>query len=390
LRLAFRLACVLILITSGGASAHDPSTYGGVFRSRNLGGTWLNADVGIFLNAALTVAIDPRDPAHLLAGTDLGILRSRNGGRSWVSEAPDVIFGAVFAAAFLPEGDMCAAASGVFRRAGDRWAAVRAPDAAVPARVIAAGASGRQVYLLGPHSLFASQDGGRSFAGVPGLAETRRMTALVVIPAPQELLVAVVDGRIMTSQDGGHQWRDGGVGEESEPVTTVALDPHATSRIWAAIANRLVMSDDIGSEPRPVWRPVGRALPEPGTKIRGIAAEADAATLLVTTDRGTYRSENGGDSWTLKEDNLPIHLEAGPLARDPEDARIVYAVYSLMPYSEVWRAANDGGNLMARLDPISLAGGTAFCLLVLIGGGLSARWLAHRRLAGHRTSRAPQ
>ena len=46
-----------------GASAHDPSAYGGLFRSRDLGGIWLNADVGLFLNAALTVAVDPRDPA---------------------------------------------------------------------------------------------------------------------------------------------------------------------------------------------------------------------------------------------------------------------------------------------------------------------------------------
>ena len=49
----------------------------------------------------------------------------------------------------------------------------------------------------------------------------------------------------------------------------------------------------------------------------------------------------------LKEDNLPIHLEAGPLARDPSDAGVLYAVYSLMPYSEVWRAAIEGGNLLA-------------------------------------------
>jgi hypothetical protein len=34
----------------------------------------------------------------------------------------------------------------------------------------------------------------------------------------------------------------------------------------------------------------------------------------------------------LKEDNLPIHLEAGALAQDPSDA-------GLMPYSEVWRSA---------------------------------------------------
>jgi len=80
-QLALALACMLFLLP-GTASSHDASSYGGVFRSRDLGAAWLNADVGLFLNAALVIAVDPRDSSHLLVGTDLGILSSRNGGRS--------------------------------------------------------------------------------------------------------------------------------------------------------------------------------------------------------------------------------------------------------------------------------------------------------------------
>src|SRR5260221_3552777 len=114
-RLTLWLACVVSLL-AGSASTHDASSYGGVFRSRDLGAAWLNADVGLFLNAAIVIAVDPRDSSHLLVGTDLGILSSHNGGRSWVPEARDVIIGAVFALAFSPDGelDMCSAASGVF------------------------------------------------------------------------------------------------------------------------------------------------------------------------------------------------------------------------------------------------------------------------------------
>src|SRR5947208_1065381 len=126
---------------------------------------------------------------------------------------------------------------------------------------------------------------------------------------------------------------------------------------------------------------VGRSLPEPKARVRGIAASADAATLVVSSDRGIYRSGDGGETWALKEDNLPIHIEAGPLARDPSDAGIIYAVFSLMPYAEVWRMAIEGGNLLARVDPISLAGGLSFCVLVLIGGGLAVWRLSRRRAA---------
>ena len=383
-----RLACLLLALTGGSAWAHDPSSYGGVFRSRNLGGTWLSADVGLFLNAALAVAVDPREPSRLLVGTDLGLLGSRNGGRSWSPEAPDLIFGAVFAVAFSADGEqaLCASQSGVFRFAGGRWAPAHAPDAAIPARAIVAGAANDRIYLLGRSRLFASDDGGQSYVAVPGLPQAREMTALAVTGTAPEILVAVIDGRVMTSQDGGRAWRDGGLGRDGEGVDTVAPDAYAPDRIWAASADRIHVSADLGA----TWRAAGGPLPEPGTKVRGIAADASATTLVVTTQRGTYRSEDGGQTWVLKEDNLPIHLEAGPLARDPSDPRLIYAVYSLMPYSEVWRAANEGGNLFARMDPISLAGGISFFLLVLLGGGFVAFKLAGARTARSVTPSAPQ
>src|SRR5437868_11747064 len=119
-RLTLWLACVMSLL-AGSASPHDASSYGGVFRSRDLGAAWLNADVGLFLNAALVIAVDPRDSSHLLVGTDLGILSSHNGGRSWMSEARGLIIGGGFALAFSPDRDVggCGAASGVVRRGSE-------------------------------------------------------------------------------------------------------------------------------------------------------------------------------------------------------------------------------------------------------------------------------
>src|SRR5437879_8031051 len=182
-QLAFALACMLFLL-AGSASSHDASSYGGVFRSRDLGAAWLNADVGLFLNAALVIAVDPRDSSHLLVGTDLGILSSRNGGRSWVPEARDIIIGAVFALAFSSDGElaMCAAANGVFRRDRDRWLRAEAPESAIPARALVAGRANNRFYLLGRNGLFASADGGRTYAVVPGLPQMSEITALAAIP----------------------------------------------------------------------------------------------------------------------------------------------------------------------------------------------------------------
>jgi photosystem II stability/assembly factor-like uncharacterized protein len=370
---------IALTLASAGVRAHDPSAYGGLFRSRDLGQTWLNADVGLFLSAALAVAVDPRDPNHLLLGTDLGLLRSKSGGRSWTPEAPGRIIGAVFALAFAPDGRsaVCAAPSGVFHGQEGEWRRADAPGDAAPARGLALGAVPGSVYLIGRDGLLESGDGGQSYARVASaLPPQAEITALAVAQQPSELLLAVIDGQLMASGDGGRHWQLRAQGLGDAPIDTVVLDP-TPHRVWAAGGDRIFVSDDLGA----TWRAVGQPLPEPGTHVRGIAADATAMTLLVTSHRGMYRSEDGGHSWMLKESNLPVHLESGPLTRDPSDARTLYAVYSLMPYAEVWRTALEGGNLLARVDPVSLAGGLAFVLLLLIGGGLLVRWLAGPRSA---------
>ena len=377
----------LTLTAVSAARAHDASAYGGLFRSLNLGGTWLNADVGLFLNGALTVAVDPRDPNHLLMGTDVGLLSSRNGGRSWSPEAPGLIMGAVFAIAFSSDGGtaICGAPTGIFRLARGFWTRAAAPDGAVPAREVAFGSAPDRIYLLGNGSLFISEDGGQSFHRLrEGLRGADRITAFAVAMQAGELLFAVIDGKIMASDNGGKEWRQRAVGLGGDPVDTVLLDRAVPGRLWAASGDRIFVTDDRGLR----WRPAGRPLPEPGTNVRGIAADDAASTVVVTTDRGLYRSTDGGRSWALKEDNLPTHLEAGPLIRDPNEMQTLYAGYSLLPYPELWRAARDGVNLLSRVDPVSLAGGFAFIALLMIGGTLLVGWLQRRRpdMTPHRGS----
>jgi photosystem II stability/assembly factor-like uncharacterized protein len=373
------LGLLLLAFAAGSAWPHDASSYGGLFRSRNLGGTWLRADVGLFLNVPLVVAVDPRNPSHLLAGTDLGLIVSHNGGLTWAPEARDLIFGAVFAAVFLDGGEraICAAQSGVFRLDDGHWSPARTPEAAIPARMLAVGASADRIYLLGRSQLFASGDDGRTFSEVYRTSDGQEMTALAVIRSVPARIMAVVDGKITASEDGGRQWRPTSPGGPTGPIDIVAADAQVPRRVWAGGGGRVFFSDDLGAS----WRAAAGPLPEPGTKVRGIAANAEAKVLAVSTNRGLYRSEDGGETWMLKEDNLPLHLEAGPLARDPADANVLYAVYSLMPYAEAWRIAVETGNLSKALDPVYIGGATALALVVLIGGGLFALRLVRMRAA---------
>jgi photosystem II stability/assembly factor-like uncharacterized protein len=243
-------------------------------------------------------------------------------------------------------------------------------------REVAFGSTPDRMYLVGTGALFISEDRGQSYRRLrEGPGGDDRITAFAVATQPEELLFAVIDGKIIASEDGGQEWHQRALGLGAGPIDTALLDRAVPGRLWAAGADRIFVSDDLGLQ----WRPLGRPLPEPGTNLRGIAADEGASTLVVTTDRGLYRSTDGGRSWTLKENNLPAHLEAGPLIRDPNEMQTLYAGYSLLPYPEVWRAARDGVNLLSRLDPVSLAGGFAFIALLMVGGGLLVGWLQRRR-----------
>ncbi|HJS86401.1 MAG TPA: hypothetical protein VJ779_13170 [Acetobacteraceae bacterium] len=368
-RLAFAMG--LALLAPIPVQAHDASAYGGVFRSRNAGGTWLSADAGLFLNAALIVAVDPRDPAHLLLGTDTGLLRSVNGGRSWKPEAKGVVTGAVFAVAFAPGRGtiLCAATNGVFRFADGRWNRADVPPDAMPARRIAFGTKPGRVYLLGRNGLFASDNQGRSFAPLHTPPRGAKVTALAVSIAPEETIVALADGALLASLDDGSHWEDRGA--DAGPFETLLYDEAPSGHLWAKARGALLASDDLGRH----WHVVGR-LPEPNIIVRGIAAEA--ARVILTSDRGMYISLDGGQTWQFEESGLPVHIEAGSLTRDPSDQRTLYAVYSLMPYAQVWRAALEGSTLLSRVDATQLIGGGAFMVTLLLVGFMLVRWLAHR------------
>ena len=84
---------------------------------------------------------------------------------------------------------------------------------------------------------------------------------------------------------------------------------------------------------------------------------------------------------------MPVHLESGLLMRDPHDSSTLYAGFSLGPYEEMWRRAEQGGSLLAHLDPVSLAGGLAFLVFLIVIGIVATLWLVRRYRGADAASR---
>jgi hypothetical protein len=363
---------LLIALAAPPALAHDPSAWGGLFRSRDGGATWVLASPGRYPTAAVAVAISPIDPNHLLLGTDSGLLRSRNGGRDWDIEAPKVLTGAGLAAVFATDGHraLVSMSTGVFRSDGNSdWHPTPLPSGAVPARAIVRGSDAGRAFLAGWTGLLRTDDWGASWSNVADGLPDAPATALVVAPGSPERVYVVVDARIWMRTDGAGSWVSRDVGLSGLRIEALGLDSGDPPRLWTAGADRVFRSDDGGAS----WQPVGKPLPEPNTTVHAILATG--RMIVLTTHRGLYRAAGDEEPWEPVVENLPAHLEAGPLLRDPADPTTLYAGFAVVPYTVLWRRAAEGAATLRHIDLTSLLGGVAFLMLLALAAGAILRRL---------------
>ncbi len=376
--LTWALSCLLLVTLvawyEAPAVAHDPSAWGGLYRTRDGGATWFLANEGRFVTAALDIAVDPIDPARLLLATDSGLLRSDNGGRDWEVVDSDLLRGAVFAVAVSPDGGRAIASTGsaivvTDARGHGGWRAVQAPSGAAPARQIVVGAQPGQVYIAGGDGLLRSDDWGDTWRPTGDGLPSAIVSRLVSLPARADgpaRLVAVSGGALWLSDDGAQTWRQRADLLPPVRIDTVVADGRMAGRLWAGGGGRVFLSDDAGLS----WRPIGSPLDEQNTPIHGIGADLDVQSLVLTTERGLYRSGDGGMTWDLLADGVPVHLPARPLTRDLGGDGTLYAGFSIRPYESIWQSAAEGTTTLQRLDAVNVGGGLAFLTLVTLGGGV--------------------
>jgi photosystem II stability/assembly factor-like uncharacterized protein len=371
-----------ILVSPVPVSAHDPSAYGGLFRSRDGGITWFPANPGRIVSGAIALAVSPVEPTHLLLATDSGLLRSRNAGLDWSLEAPSLLVGAVFAVAFDADGGRALASTGtaLFRSEdGQTWQAVTAPAGTLPARLLVPDGPGR-VYLVGWEQLYASDDWATSWTALASPVPEAPITQLLVARG-RGTVYAIAGERLWAMDDRTSVWRPADARLPHGSIDAVSADPREPQRLWATAGGQVFRSDDGATS----WRPWGRPVGEARVAVRGVALSVSARDAVLTTDRGLYRSAEG-ERWEIPGDNLPGHLEAWPLVRDPSDPDTLYAGFALVPYPQLWRLAAERTSALARVGPMGFAGSVAFLGLVGLAGAAVLRGL--RRYDRDRRARA--
>ncbi len=283
-RIALMAATLLALqLAAGPALAHDPSSWGGLFRSRDAGIHWFVANEGRFVTAAVAVAVDPTDPNHLLLATDSGLLHSHNGGRDWTESGAGLLRGLILAVAFAPEGGLALAASGaglfLSNDSAETWQMTGFPLTAGLITSIQITPSGRH-YIAARQGVLRSGDRAATWQDVSQGLPEGQVQALVVRsdPAGPERLYAVINGRLFASASGA-TWRPFGSGLPSGELDLVAAGQRE-AELWAAGQALVYRSEDAGL----TWRPLPSQLEPPSTRVHAIQV-ADSQTTLVLAGR---------------------------------------------------------------------------------------------------------
>ena len=321
----------------------------GVFKSTDRTATWSSSSAGLTDASVRVLTVDPAVPETVYAGTPSGLFVSLDAAASWtrVPGLPATIFDAVV---FDPANSLTVYAvstdAGVFRSAdgGASWAPVNAGLSGAAPRTLAFDPFSPSTIYLGTiqKGIYRSFNGGLTWTAMNNGLDNLHVLALAFDPsAPGTIYAGTANGGLFKTINGGARWdvRNNGLGViGSNLVSTILIDPTATSRIYAATDVGIAISDDGAAswtdyegglsinalvmppdDPATLYAGEGSAVSVGGlwrsnnrgvrgswvccdTGIRNISIASMAASptgaLYVGLRRGILRTTDGGATWT--------------------------------------------------------------------------------------------
>jgi photosystem II stability/assembly factor-like uncharacterized protein len=217
---------------------------------------------------------------------------------------------------------------------------------------------------------YRSLDGGKSWKNV-GLKASEHIGKIVVDPKSSDVVYVAAQGPLWApggergvykTTDGGKTWKDVLTISENTGVSDLWMDPRDPSLLYATSYQRrrhvwgmvhggpegaIWKTTDAGA----TWRKLEKGIPKVDLGRIGLAvspADPDVLFALIEAsdpkDRGTYRSNDRGESWTRVGDySAPGPQYYQELIPDPKK---VDRVYSMDTYNQV---TEDGGKTWKRL-----------------------------------------
>ncbi|MFO0760668.1 MAG: hypothetical protein U0359_29590 [Byssovorax sp.] len=293
------------------------------------------------------VAVDPQDPAHLVAATDSGgVFESKDGGGLWVPANQGITTPLIAGVAFDPGAPgvvLALTSDGIFRRDGGDFqlvnADLRATDIDYPLQASPAGDRlvvatsmntgvstdhGKTwqvthtystfladiafdpvlpdvVYLAINDAVLRSDDGGASFsplAPLPGPSEGRMAAGKAVLYAGS---FGAMDPRLYRSDDGGMSWQSLPPIKDFDIEQSITVSPDSDDDVYVGGSFGLYHSKDGGQTWEDLQEIHACPLETCGVDIVSVVPDWDHQLLWVSHDQGIY-------SYDLKKNKFEAHV----------------------------------------------------------------------------------
>ncbi|MFY9530606.1 MAG: hypothetical protein WBC04_05355 [Candidatus Acidiferrales bacterium] len=218
--------------------------------------------------------------------------------------------------------------------------------------------------------VYKSVDGGKTWSNV-GLKDTRHIGALIVDPHNPDIVLVAALGHaygtntergVFRSIDGGKTWAKVLYKDEKTGAIDIVFDPQNSHILFAALweANRTPWSLTSGGPGSGLYKAIdggttwkrleGHGLPSGvlgriGVSVSGASSNRIYA-LIEAEKGGLYRSDDGGESWQLVNDDHRFRQRAWYFTHvfaDPKSADSVYVLNTSLYRS------TDGGQKFTRI-----------------------------------------
>jgi photosystem II stability/assembly factor-like uncharacterized protein len=310
-------------------------------------GTWRSCS-GLAGGTIYAMAIDPKNPAVVYAGTQFGgAFRSSNGGASWSAINTGLSALSIYSLAIdpqIPSTLYAGSYDGIYKTtdSGNNWRQVNdnAQEVFFP---LAIDPQNPAILYVGTreHGVYKSTDGGDNWKESNNGLTRRDVVAFAINPASPATLYTGTNAGIYKSTDGGDSWNFSGSELTSSVVRSFAIDVRNPETVFAAIYLRgIYRSTDAGQS----WMLINNGLDNPDIGGLVIDPQNPSTVYAGTYNTGIYVSTNSGDSWTALDTGFFLP-DFSWLAMNPIDPKVLYAWGE-----DVALKSTDAGKTWSSLD----------------------------------------
>ena len=279
-----------------------------VYKTRDHGTTWTKFP-GFSARRVTTLAIDPKSPATIYAGT-MGdaVYKSPDGGQRWLPHNVGLKEHISYVTEFVIDP-----------------------------------IDTQTIYAASTVGVYRTRNGAREWQEkMVGMKEVHIVVAIALDPKNPNILYAGTTGGVYRSSDAALTWKKVNSGLIPEYILQAAMalgvnilvvDPLRSGTVYAGTINGLFKTTNDAT----TWFRIGESLPD--QFISTIAIDpTDSQILYVGGREGVYKSEDGGEAWQPVNDGFETS-NIRTIVMSPHDPKTLYAGTN---GSGLYRTSNGG------------------------------------------------